>query len=88
MKEIELVERRNAAAAAKRRLVEKMQRAPKFDDPALIASRAEKARVSAASALQRRERGRLKAEVEIQQKAEEEANSLAEAQGASAELQA
>ena len=88
VKEIDFVERRNAAAASKKRLVEKMQRAPKFDDPALIASRAEKTRLSAANALQRRERDQLRHDADIQQKAEEEAASLAEVQAAKAKVDA
>jgi hypothetical protein len=88
MKEIDFVERRNAASAARKQLVEKMQRAPKPDDPSVIASRAEKAAVKAANAAQRSERLRLKEEADVRQKAEDDARRLAEAIAARAELDA
>jgi hypothetical protein len=47
VKEIDFAERRNAATAAKKKLIEKMQQAPKANDPAVIATRAERARLIA-----------------------------------------
>jgi len=87
-KEMDFVERRNAAVASKKQLVEKMQRAPKSDDPAQIASRAEKASVKAANVLQRAERDRLKREADVRQKAEDAARASAEATAAKVELDA
>lgn len=88
MKEIDFVERRNAAAAAKKTLVEKMRRAPKADDPALVASRAEKASIRASNALQRDERNRLTREADLRQRAEDDARALAEEIAAKAEIEA
>jgi hypothetical protein len=88
MKEIDFAERRNAATAAKKKLIEKMQLAPKASDPAVIASREEKARRNAAKALERDERQRLKSEAEARQKAEDEARANAEALATQAELDA
>ena len=88
MKEIDFAERRNAAAAAKKKLIDKMKLAPKADDPAVVASRAEKARHKAARALERSERQRLKREAELRQKADEDARALAEAMAAQADLDA
>jgi hypothetical protein len=87
-KEMDFVERRNAASAARRQLVEKMQRAPKANDPLVIASRAERAGLKAANAAQRSERIALKEEADVRQKAEEDARQRAEALAAKAELDA
>ncbi len=87
-KQADFVERRNAAAAAKRQLVEKMQLAPKLDDPELIASRAEKTRLKAANAAQRAERDRLKREEDDRQKAEQDALAVSEASAEKARLEA
>jgi len=87
-KQADFVERRAAAAAAKKRLLEKMQSAPKLTDPELIASRAEKASLKAANALQRAERARLKREADERQKAEDEARALSEANAEKARLDA
>ena len=87
-KQADFVERRNAAATAKKQLLEKMQRAPKLDDPALIARRAEKASLKAANAAQRAERDRLKREAEARQKAEEDELALSTANAAKARLEA
>lgn len=88
MKEIDFAERRNAATAAKKKLIDKMKLAPKADDPAVIASRAEKARISASKALERGERDRLKREADVRQKADDAARALAEASAAQTELDA
>lgn len=85
---MDFVERRNAAIAAKKQLIEKMQNAPNADDPAVIAIQAERASLKAAHALQRSERVRLKAELDVRQKAEDDAGALAEAIAAKAELDA
>jgi hypothetical protein len=87
-KELDFVERRTAAAAAKKQLIERMQRAPKPDDPAVIAARAEKARVKEANALERAKRGQLVKEANLRQEAENEARAAAEAIAAKAELEA
>ena len=88
MKKIDFVERRATAAAAKKQLIEKMRQAPKSDDPAVIASRAEKARAKVANAVQRAERSRLAHESDVRQKAEDDARAAAEAIAAKAELDA
>lgn len=87
-KEIDFMERRNTAAAAKKQLVDKLQQAPKLDDPALLASRAERASIKAVNALQRAERAKVKREAEVRQKAEDDARALAAAAAAQAELDA
>lgn len=87
-KEMDFVERRSAAAAAKKQLVEKMQQAPKPDDPALVASRAEKTRIKEVNALQRAERAKLKHEADVRQKAEDHARTTQAAAMAQAELEA
>lgn len=87
-KQADFVERRNAAATAKKQLLEKMQRAPKLNDPALMARRAEKASLKVANAAQRVERDRLKREADERQKAEQDALALSAASAEQARLEA
>jgi hypothetical protein len=87
LKEMDFVERRNTAAAAKKQLVERMQQAPKHNDPAVIAKRAERADAKATNARQRTERDRLKREAEIQQKSQDDARAIELANAAKAEAE-
>src|SRR3569623_1100618 len=77
LKQTDFVERRDAAAAAKARLIEKMRQAPKHDDPTQLEKRAAKALLQAATALQRSERYRLKLEAEARKQADEPAAARA-----------
>jgi hypothetical protein len=85
VKEDNFVERRNAALAAKKALIEKSK--AKANDPALLASRAEKASIKASNAVQRAERERLKREEDARKKAEDEARAIADAIAAKARLE-
>ena len=87
-KQADFVERRNAAAAAKTQLLEKMRQAPKLDDPERIARRAEKSKLKAANAAQRAERERMKREADARQQAQEEALALSSAKAETARLEA
>ena len=80
MKQNDFAERRATASAAKKLLIQKMQQAPKYDDPAQVEKRAAKAELKAATALQRSERNRLKLETEAKKEAEAEALALAAAE--------
>ena len=65
-----------------KQLIEKVQRAPRHDDPALPGRRVEKANANAANTSRRGERDRLKREADVRQKAEDDARVLAEASAA------
>lgn len=88
MREIDFVERRSAAAGAKKLLIEKMRQAPKYDDPVQVEKRAQKAELKAATALQRSERIRLKLEAEAQKNAEDEARAIEAANAERAQIEA
>ena len=88
LKQTDFVERRDAAAAAKARLIEKMRQAPKHDDPTQVEKRAAKAELKAATALQRSERNRLKLEAEARKQADEQAAALAAVEAERAQLTA
>lgn len=88
MREIDFAERRSSAAAAKKLLIQKMQQAPKHDDPAQIEKRAQKAELRAATALQRGKRDRLKREADAAQQAEDGARAEAVAVAERAQLEA
>ena len=85
LKQNDFAERRDAAAAAKKRLIEKMQQAPKHDDPAQVEKRAAKVELKAATALQRTERHRLTQEAEATKQGDEEAAALAAAEAEKAQ---
>lgn len=88
VKQIDFAERRDAAAAAKKLLIQKMQQAPKHDDPAQVEKRAAKAELKEANALQRSERNRLKLEADAKKQAEDEALAAAAAEAEKAQLAA
>jgi Family of unknown function (DUF6481) len=88
VKQIDFAERRDVAAAAKKMLIQKMQQAPKHDDPARVEKRAAKAELKVANALQRSERDRLKLEDDAKRQAEDEALAVATAEEGRAQLAA
>lgn len=85
-------DRRQDAIEAKKKLLEKMKAAPKADDPAVIAKRAEREAVAKAREVRRAERARLKLEEQEQQAAlaaaeAEAAYALANAQAIAREAE-
>lgn len=78
-------DRRQEAAEAKKKLLEKFAKAPKADDPEVAAKRAERAAIAAAREERRAERERLKREEQEKKAAEEAARAEAAAAKAAEE---
>lgn len=86
-------DRLKTAAEAKKKLLERFKTAPKPDDPALVAKRAEREVIAAAREERRAERDRLKREENARQLAEaaaatEAANAEARAEAEAREAEA
>lgn len=79
-------ERRNAAAEARKKNLEKFAAAPKPDDPEMVAKRAELQRVAEARELRRQERDQAKKEAQARELAE--AQAALEAANAAANAEA
>ena len=79
-------DRRQDAAEAKKKLLEKFKKAPKADDPEMIAKRAEREAIAKAREERRAERERLK--IEEQERKAAEAAAAAEAAHALANAEA
>jgi hypothetical protein len=79
----DLAERRNTAASAKARLVEKLRARPAADDPAVVARAAERLAVSEAraarQAVREREEEARREAIRVQQQIEAEARAAEEA---------
>lgn len=78
-------DRRNDAADAKKKLLEKFKAAPAPDDPEMVAKRAEREAVAAAREERRAERERLKREEQTRKEAEAAAAAEAAYRGENAE---
>ena len=75
-------DRREAAADAKKALVERFKARPPADDPAVLARAAERRAIQEARELRQADRARLRAEEEAAKAREDEARKAAEEQAA------
>jgi hypothetical protein len=81
-------DRKQHAAEAKKKLLEKFKTAPKLDDPELAAKRAEREAIAAARETRRLERERLNAETQARKAAERLAREEAALAAEQAEIAA